>query len=147
MGEFLGEDVAVVLLVLHPVGDMRGLFLQQLSFMLTQLHLTLRHLIQHTVQSQHPLSLIPLDLETPINITLDMNKVLIQVAIIVACTIEHSFNFPLLLFNLDHLEPILKQSILLNVVENVLAESLELSDDLVVCLLALLDELLSGNGA
>lgn len=145
MSEFLCENFTVVLFVLHSVSDVRGFFLQEFFLVLIQFLFPLSYSVQNTVQGKHSFRLISLDLKASLNVTLHVNEVLVQIAVIITGAVEDSFDFSFFFLDSDHFETIFEQSVLFNIIKDVFAECLKFGDDLVISFFTLLNELFSGD--
>jgi hypothetical protein len=110
----------MILLVFQPVSDGSGFSPQHFLLSLSELDFPLPDLIQDLIKRQSPFGLASLDLKASVDIPLDINKVLIQVSVIVSGSVEDSLQFFLVLLYFYHFQAILEESVLLNVVQNVL---------------------------
>lgn len=113
--------------------------------MFSQLSFTLSNFVQNTVKWKHSFSLISLDFKTSINITLNMDEIFIQISEVITGAVKDSFDLSFIFFDSNHFETVLKNSVFLNIIKDILTKSLEFSNNLIINFLTFLNVLFSWN--
>jgi hypothetical protein len=129
----------VVFLVFESVVDGGGLFTKDLFVGFSELDVAFAEFIEHFIKPESFLSFGPLDFEPFFSIAFEMvgiDEVFVEVDVIVAGSVENSFELFLVFFDLDHFETVVQEFILFNIIENILIERFEFSNDLVIDLFA-----------